>query len=120
MQSFQLRACLTCRSTVTAGMTYRRIRNASDTEMQIWGEEICVNAQIETRKVCSDVTKIFTPLLLFIMDSNPDLTAYDFCAIVYQGEDCGTPRHEKFHFEVDIVGEAPEITVRGLKSSEEM
>lgn len=56
------------------------------------------------------MVKFMAPIGYYIVEQHPDLTAHDICAIVYQSENCGTPKAERLEFEVQISGQPPAVT----------
>lgn len=70
---------------------------------------VCKGLNLYTDRVCENVVHFFTPILYYIIEKNPDLSSSDICAIVYQSENCGTPKAEYLKYDVQITGQPPEV-----------
>lgn len=75
---------------------------------------VCTGLNLYSLRVCENVVHFMAPIGWYIQEQNPDLTSYDICAVVYQSENCGTPRAERLQFEIEVSGEGPEIEVGRL------
>lgn len=72
--------------------------------------ELCANLNVQPRHVCENLVELNAPILIHILDSKPQLTSYDICAIIAQTESCGAPKDAMFKLDIQITGDTPPIT----------
>lgn len=94
-------------------MTFQKIQNRSEAEISEVAIEFCNRFGFETREVCKRMVETFAPVLLYIFESHPEDTAYEYCGVVFQDSNCGDPRAPKFDLYVDIKG-SPLVEVSDL------
>ena len=88
-----------------------RTEKHSENAVKLLLEEFCVMFRLYTKRMCVRLVNDISPIIIYAMQHQPNLTAHDVCAVVLQAHDCGKPMGSQFQFQVDIEGEFPAVNV---------
>lgn len=91
-------------------LTYIRVSNKPVEEIESLAIGVCKGMNLYTDRVCENMAHFFTPFAYYIIKENPDLSSSDICAVVYQSENCGTPKAEYLQYDVQITGQPPAVS----------
>ncbi|XP_043796526.1 sphingomyelin phosphodiesterase 1-like [Apis laboriosa] len=92
--------CIICKTILT---TFINLRHKGMSEEDIRNNVInlCVLLNIQTEKVCRGVIESNLPIILYIIDSKPNLTASTICGVVLESKSCPL-NDSKFDWNIDI------------------
>lgn len=109
------RECLLCQAGATTVIELMHFEDKSAIKIKHFLKELCVSVQVYSKRMCIRLVDVMSPIILYAIQHQPNLTAYDICAVLLQAKNCGVPKGSQFLFSVDIDGEFPIHHVRILK-----
>lgn len=74
--------CELCNTVLEDFLELRRIKNETDEYLKTLALELCVGFEIQNEEVCFGVIKLYAPVVLFIVDHRPNLTANTVCKLL--------------------------------------
>ena len=79
--------CTTCTSIVGTFMEFRR-QGMSEEKIKKKVTTLCVLLNIQKKRVCEGAIALNLPIILYIVDSRPNLTADTICGVVLESKSC--------------------------------
>ncbi|CAK9822057.1 Sphingomyelin phosphodiesterase [Anthophora retusa] len=79
--------CTICRGTVQSFLKLRR-EGSSEEDIKNKIINLCVLLNIQKEKVCKGVVELNLPIILYIVDSKPNLTGSIICGVVLESKSC--------------------------------
>ena len=93
--------CTICQGTVKTVMTMRR-KGMSLEDIGKKITKLCVRMNIQNERVCKGVIKLNLPIIAYIVDSKPTLTASTVCGVVLESKSCPlTDSQYDWNIEID-------------------
>ncbi|CAL7948927.1 unnamed protein product [Xylocopa violacea] len=99
--------CTICRGTLQAYIKLRR-NGASEENIKSKIIKLCVLLNIQTERVCRGVIELNLPIILYIVDSRPNLDAATICGVVLESKFCPL-NNSDFEWSIDINNSNPII-----------
>ncbi|XP_047344030.1 sphingomyelin phosphodiesterase 1-like [Vespa velutina] len=79
--------CTICKSFLKTFITFRQ-QGMSENDIAKKIIKLCVLLNFQTEEVCTGVIKLNLPIILYIIDSKPNIKASDICGIVLESKSC--------------------------------
>ncbi|XP_076750001.1 sphingomyelin phosphodiesterase 1 [Xylocopa sonorina] len=92
--------CTICRATLQTYINLRR-NGASEESIKSKLIKLCTILNIQTKRVCSGVIELNLPIILYIVDSRPNLDAATMCGVVLESKFCPL-NNPDFEWSIDI------------------
>ena len=99
--------CTVCRSVFDTFIEFRK-KGMSANDIKSNVIKLCTRMNIATERVCDGVMTLNLPIILYIVDTKPNLTASTICGVVFESESCPLIDDE-FDWTVNIDSGPPKL-----------
>ncbi|XP_076234537.1 sphingomyelin phosphodiesterase [Calliopsis andreniformis] len=100
--------CTICQGTVGTFIKLRR-RGMSEQDIAKKIINLCTLMNIQTPRVCKGVVELNLPIIMYIVDSRPNLTANTICGVVLESKSCPLTNPE-YNWSINI-NKGPNVVV---------
>ncbi|XP_012062504.1 PREDICTED: sphingomyelin phosphodiesterase 1-like [Atta cephalotes] len=107
--------CIICKSVLNTFIEYRR-QGMSEEDIKNKMIKICTLLKLQSPQVCDGVITINLPIILYIIDSKPNLTADTICGVLLESPFCPLDNNE-FNWIVNI-DDGPSKWIKPEESNE--
>ncbi|KAL0120105.1 hypothetical protein PUN28_008043 [Cardiocondyla obscurior] len=107
--------CIICKSVIKTFLSFRR-KGMSEEDIRSRVIKLCTLLNLQTEEVCDGAVTINLPIILYIVDSRPDLDSSTICGVVLESKSCPLNNNE-FDWTVDI-DDSPPILIDSEKTNE--